>query len=99
MGGRGLTQATRVAILNANYIAKRLEPAYPILYRGRNAYVAHECIIDTRPLLETAGVTVEDIANLLIDSGFHAPTMSWPVAGMLMIEPIRVGDEDRPAYS
>ena len=87
MGGRGLTQATRVAILNANYIAKRLEDAYPILYRGRNGFVAHECIIDTRPLLETAGVTVEDIAKRLIDSGFHAPTMSWPVAGTLMIEP------------
>ena len=87
MGGRGLTQATRVAILNANYIAKRLEKAYPILYRGRNGYVAHECIIDTRPLVESAGVTVDDIAKRLIDSGFHAPTMSWPVAGTLMIEP------------
>jgi glycine dehydrogenase len=87
MGGRGLTQATRIAILNANYIAKRLEKAYPILYRGRNGYVAHECIIDTRPLLETSGVTVDDIAKRLIDSGFHAPTMSWPVAGTLMIEP------------
>ena len=87
MGGRGLTQATRVAILNANYIAKRLETAYPILYRGRNGYVAHECIIDTRPLVEKAGVTVDDIAKRLIDSGFHAPTMSWPVAGTLMIEP------------
>lgn len=87
MGGRGLTQATRIAILNANYIAQRLEKAYPILYRGRNGYVAHECIIDTRPLLETSGVTVDDIAKRLIDSGFHAPTMSWPVAGTLMIEP------------
>lgn len=87
MGGRGLTQATRIAILNANYIAKRLEKAYPVLYRGRNGYVAHECIIDTRPLLETSGVTVDDIAKRLIDSGFHAPTMSWPVAGTLMIEP------------
>jgi glycine dehydrogenase len=87
MGGRGLTQATRIAILNANYIAKRLESAYPILYRGRNGYVAHECIIDTRPLMESAGVTVDDIAKRLIDSGFHAPTMSWPVAGTLMIEP------------
>lgn len=87
MGGRGLTQATRIAILNANYIAKRLEAAYPVLYRGRNGYVAHECIIDTRPLLESAGVTVDDIAKRLIDCGFHAPTMSWPVAGTLMIEP------------
>jgi glycine dehydrogenase len=87
MGGRGLTQATRVAILNANYIAKRLEGAYPVLYTGRNGYVAHECIIDTRPLLESAGVTVDDVAKRLIDCGFHAPTMSWPVAGTLMIEP------------
>ena len=87
MGGRGLTQATRIAILNANYIAKRLEGAYPVLYTGRNGRVAHECIIDTRPLLESAGVTVDDIAKRLIDCGFHAPTMSWPVAGTLMIEP------------
>ncbi|MGL4396921.1 MAG: aminomethyl-transferring glycine dehydrogenase, partial [Hyphomicrobium sp.] len=87
MGGRGLTQATRIAILNANYIAKRLESAFPVLYKGRNGRVAHECIIDTRPLLEKAGVTVDDIAKRLIDCGFHAPTMSWPVAGTLMIEP------------
>ena len=87
MGGEGLTQATRVAILSANYIAKRLEGAYPVLYKGKNGRVAHECIIDTRPLRETAGVTVDDIAKRLIDSGFHPPTMSWPVAGTLMIEP------------
>jgi glycine dehydrogenase len=87
MGGRGLTQATRIAILNANYIAKRLGSAYPVLYTGRNGRVAHECIIDTRPLNESAGVTVEDIAKRLIDCGFHAPTMSWPVPGTLMIEP------------
>lgn len=87
MGGRGLTQATRIAILNANYIAKRLDGAYRVLYAGRNGRVAHECIIDTRPLMESAGVTVEDIAKRLIDCGFHAPTMSWPVAGTLMIEP------------
>ena len=87
MGGRGLTQATRIAILNANYIAKRLEGAYPVLYKGRNGRVAHECIIDTRPLLASAGVTVDDIAKRLIDCGFHAPTMSWPVPGTLMIEP------------
>jgi glycine dehydrogenase len=87
MGGEGLTQATRVAILNANYIAKRLEGAYDVLYKGSNARVAHECIIDTRPFAETAGVTVDDIAKRLIDNGFHAPTMSWPVAGTLMIEP------------
>ena len=87
MGGEGLTQATRVAILNANYIAKRLEGAYDVLYKGRNSRVAHECIIDTRPFAESAGVTVDDIAKRLIDNGFHAPTMSWPVAGTLMIEP------------
>ncbi|MFN3208375.1 MAG: aminomethyl-transferring glycine dehydrogenase [Roseovarius sp.] len=87
MGGEGLTQATRVAILNANYIAKRLEGAYDVLYRGRNDRVAHECILDTRPFAESAGVTVDDIAKRLMDCGFHAPTMSWPVAGTLMIEP------------
>ena len=87
MGGKGLTQATRVAILNANYIAKRLEGAYDVLYRGGDGRVAHECIIDTRPFDDSAGVTVEDIAKRLIDTGFHAPTMSWPVAGTLMVEP------------
>ncbi len=87
MGGEGLTQATRVAILNANYIAKRLEGAYDVLYRGQNGRVAHECILDTRPFEESAGVTVDDIAKRLIDNGFHAPTMSWPVAGTLMVEP------------
>jgi glycine dehydrogenase len=87
MGGAGLTQATRVAILNANYIAKRLEGAYEVLYKGPSGRVAHECIIDTRPLMESAGVSVDDIAKRLIDCGFHAPTMSWPVAGTLMIEP------------
>ncbi len=87
MGGEGLTQASRVAILNANYIAARLQGAYEVLYRGKNGRVAHECIIDTRPYAESAGVTVEDIAKRLMDCGFHAPTMSWPVAGTLMIEP------------
>jgi len=87
MGGDGLTQATRVAILAANYIAKRLEGAYDVLYRGGQGRVAHECIIDTRPFAESAGVTVDDIAKRLMDAGFHAPTMSWPVAGTLMIEP------------
>ena len=87
MGGEGLTQATRVAILNANYIAKRLEGSFDVLYRGANGRVAHECIIDTRPFAETAGVSVDDIAKRLVDSGFHAPTMSWPVAGTLMVEP------------
>ncbi|CUH51919.1 aminomethyl-transferring glycine dehydrogenase [Shimia marina] len=87
MAGEGLTQATRVAILNGNYIAKRLEGAFDVLYKGPTGRVAHECIIDTRPFAESAGVTVDDIAKRLIDSGFHAPTMSWPVAGTLMIEP------------
>ena len=86
MGGEGLTQATRVAILNANYIAKRLEGAYDILFTGKNGRIAHECIVDTRPFAEF-GVTVDDIAKRLIDNGFHAPTMSWPIAGTLMIEP------------
>ncbi len=87
MGGAGLTQATKVAILNANYIASRLQGAYEVLYKGGNGRVAHECIIDTRPFADSAGVSVDDIAKRLIDSGFHAPTMSWPVAGTLMIEP------------
>ncbi|NCW61861.1 MAG: glycine dehydrogenase (aminomethyl-transferring), partial [Rhodobacteraceae bacterium] len=87
MGGEGLTQATRVAILNANYIAKRLEGAFDVLYKGSNGRVAHECILDVRPFAESAGITVEDIAKRLMDCGFHAPTMSWPVAGTLMVEP------------
>ncbi|WBU60183.1 aminomethyl-transferring glycine dehydrogenase [Paracoccus albus] len=86
MGGQGLTQATRVAILNANYIAAKLAGAYPILFMGNRGRVAHECIIDTRPVAEH-GVTVDDIAKRLIDNGFHAPTMSWPVSGTLMVEP------------
>ena len=86
MGGAGLTQATRVAILNANYIAARLKGAYEVLFMGNRGRVAHECILDTRPFAE-AGVTVDDIAKRLIDNGFHAPTMSWPVAGTLMVEP------------
>ncbi|MEH6505432.1 MAG: aminomethyl-transferring glycine dehydrogenase [Sulfitobacter litoralis] len=87
MGGDGLTQATRVAILNANYIAKRLEGAFEVLYKGPTGRVAHECIFDVRPFEESAGVTVDDIAKRLIDAGFHAPTMSFPVAGTLMVEP------------
>ncbi len=87
MGGEGLTQATKVAILNANYIAARLKGAYEVLYKSEAGRVAHECIVDTRPLAASAGVTVDDIAKRLIDCGFHAPTMSWPVAGTLMIEP------------
>jgi len=87
MGGAGLAQASKVAILNANYIAARLSGAYEVLYKGPTGRVAHECIIDARPFAESAGVSVEDIAKRLIDAGFHAPTMSWPVAGTLMIEP------------
>ncbi len=87
MGGAGLTQATKVAILSANYIAARLKGAYPILYASVAGRVAHECIVDTRPMKERAGVSVDDVAKRLIDCGFHAPTMSWPVAGTLMIEP------------
>ena len=94
MGGEGLTQATGVAILNANYIARRLEPHYPVLYKGRSGFVAHECIIDLRPLKATSGVTVDDVAKRLMDFGFHAPTMSWPVAGTMMIEPTESEDLD-----
>ncbi len=86
-GAEGLTHSTKVAILNANYIAKRLSEHYPVLYTGEHGHVAHECIIDLRPLKKSAGVTVDDVAKRLIDFGFHAPTMSWPVAGTLMIEP------------
>jgi len=87
MGGEGLTLATKVAILNANYVAKRLEAHYPVLYKGVQGTVAHECIVDPRPLKTSAGVEVEDIAKRLMDYGFHAPTVSFPVAGTLMIEP------------
>ena len=87
MGSEGLTQATQLAILNTNYIANRLKDHYKILYKGANDLVAHECIIDVRPLKDSAEIEVEDIAKRLIDYGFHAPTMSWPVAGTLMIEP------------
>ncbi|MFO0502480.1 MAG: aminomethyl-transferring glycine dehydrogenase [Acidobacteriota bacterium] len=87
MGGAGLQKATEVAILSANYIARRLSPHFPVLYKNTNGRVAHECIIDPRPLKDACGVTVDDIAKRLIDYGFHAPTMSFPVAGTLMIEP------------
>ena len=87
MGAAGLKRATETAILSANYIADRLKDHYPVLYKGRNGRVAHECILDTRVLKDTAGIGVEDIAKRLIDYGFHAPTMSWPVAGTLMVEP------------
>ena len=94
MGSEGLREATGIAILNANYIASRLRDAYPILYSGRDGLVAHECIIDIRPLAAKSGVTVEDVAKRLIDYGFHAPTMSWPVAGTLMIEPTESESKD-----
>ncbi|MDZ4878892.1 MAG: Glycine dehydrogenase (decarboxylating) [Chroococcidiopsis cubana SAG 39.79] len=87
MGGEGLTEATKVAILNANYIARRLEPYYPVLYKGKAGFVAHECILDLRSLKKTASIEVEDIAKRLMDYGFHAPTISWPVAGTMMVEP------------
>lgn len=87
MGAEGLEQASKVAILNANYIAHRLKQHYPILYTGNSGNVAHECIIDIRPIKEASGITEEDIAKRLIDYGFHAPTMSFPVAGTLMVEP------------
>ncbi|HLL46237.1 MAG TPA: aminomethyl-transferring glycine dehydrogenase [Longimicrobiaceae bacterium] len=87
MGAEGLTQATRIAILNANYMAHRLEEHYPVLYRGRSGTVAHECIVDLRQLKQSAGIEVEDVAKRLMDYGFHAPTVSFPVAGTLMIEP------------
>jgi len=87
MGGEGLKRATQVAILNANYIAKRLAPHYPTLYSGKNGLVAHECILDIRPIKDACGISNEDIAKRLIDYGFHAPTMSFPVAGTLMVEP------------
>jgi glycine dehydrogenase len=87
MGARGLTEATEAAILHANYIARRLAPHYPVLYSGPGGWVAHECILDVRPLKASAGIEVEDIAKRLIDYGFHAPTMSFPVPGTLMVEP------------
>jgi glycine dehydrogenase len=92
MGGSGLTRATSVAIAAANYLATRLADHYPVLYTGAQGRVAHECIIDLRPLTRASGVTVDDVAKRLIDYGFHAPTMSFPVAGTLMIEPTESED-------
>ncbi|MCX2970126.1 MULTISPECIES: aminomethyl-transferring glycine dehydrogenase [Streptomyces] len=92
MGDEGLRRATQVAVLSANYIAKRLEPHYPVLYSGPGGLVAHECIIDVRPLTKATGVSIDDVAKRLIDYGFHAPTMSFPVAGTLMIEPTESED-------
>ncbi|MBA2411655.1 MAG: aminomethyl-transferring glycine dehydrogenase [Burkholderiaceae bacterium] len=87
MGREGLKRATQVALLNANYIAKKLAPHFPTLYAGRNGYVAHECILDLRPLRDVSGISAEDVAKRLMDYGFHAPTLSFPVAGTLMVEP------------
>ena len=87
MGREGLVEATKLAILNANYVARRLAPHYPLLYAGQHGLVAHECIIDCRPFKASAGIEVDDIAKRIIDYGFHPPTVSFPVAGTLMIEP------------
>jgi glycine dehydrogenase len=98
MGADGLRTATQVAILSANYLARRLGPYYPVLYTGRNGLVAHECIVDLRQITKETGVTVDDVAKRLVDYGFHAPTMSFPVAGTLMIEPTEsedLGELDR----
>ena len=92
MGAEGLTHATEVAILSANYIARKLSKHYPILYTGKNGLIAHECIIDLREITKRTGVTVDDVAKRLMDFGFHAPTMSFPVAGTLMIEPTESED-------
>jgi glycine dehydrogenase len=87
MGGEGLTRATKVAILNANYVAKRLAPHFPLVYAGPHGHVAHECLIDMRDLRDRCGITVEDVAKRLVDFGFHAPTMSFPVPDTMMVEP------------
>jgi glycine dehydrogenase len=87
MGADGLRRATEVAILNANYVARRLDPHFPVLYKGKNGFVAHECIVDVRQVKAKSGIEVEDVAKRLMDYGFHAPTVSFPVPGTLMIEP------------
>jgi glycine dehydrogenase len=92
MGGAGLTRASEVAILSANYLAKKLDPLFPVLYKGQNGHIAHECIIDLRELTKKTGVTVDDVAKRLMDHGFHAPTVSFPVAGTMMIEPTESED-------
>ena len=92
MGPEGLRRATEVAILNANYVARRLRDHYPVLYAGRHGLVAHECILDLRPLTKATGITVDDVAKRLVDYGIHAPTMSFPVAGTLMVEPTESED-------
>jgi glycine dehydrogenase len=93
MGASGLTEATKIAILNANYIAKRLDPYFPVLFKGKRGLVAHECIVDPRQW-KSAGIEVEDVAKRLMDYGFHAPTISWPVAGTMMIEPTESESKD-----
>ena len=98
MGAEGLRQATAAAVLSANYIAARLRDHYPVLYTGDAGLVAHECILDLRPLRDATGITVDDVAKRLVDYGFHAPTMSFPVAGTLMVEPTEsedLGEIDR----
>lgn len=92
MGGAGLTRATQVAILSANYIARELDPHFPVLYKGQGGHIAHECILDLREITKRTGVTVDDVAKRLMDHGFHAPTVSFPVAGTLMIEPTESED-------
>jgi glycine dehydrogenase len=92
MGADGFAEATSVAVLSANYVAKRLESAFPVLYSGDHDLVAHECIVDVRPSVKAAGLSVDDVAKRLIDFGFHAPTMSFPVAGTLMVEPTESED-------
>jgi len=98
MGGDGLTRATEVAILSANYIARKLDPHFPVLYKGAHGFIAHECIVDLREITKKTGATVDDVAKRLMDYGFHAPTVSFPVAGTLMIEPTEsedIGELDR----
>jgi glycine dehydrogenase len=92
MGAPGLRRATQVAILSANYVARRLDEHFAVLYTGRGGLVAHECILDLRPMTARSGITAEDVAKRLIDYGFHAPTMSFPVAGTLMVEPTESED-------
>jgi glycine dehydrogenase len=94
LGKHGLKRSTQVAILNANYIADRLDPHFPVVYRGSNGRVAHECVVDLAPFKDSCGVTVEDVAKRLVDYGFHAPTMSWPVPDSLMIEPTESESKD-----
>jgi glycine dehydrogenase len=97
-GAEGLTESTKVAILAANYVAKKLDAAYPVLYKGKKGWVAHECILDTRDLKAVSGIEAQDIAKRLMDYGFHAPTMSFPVANTLMVEPTEsepLGELDR----